>query len=188
EPYHGLHPSVPALIGVVLMTIPGIGCASWNKVVQINYNTVILISITLSIGYNLIDTGAVNAISQYLSVGWILTTIKYPLIGVIFIVILTQLFHKLISNVSTAVVTLVPLVISISSNANIEPMMLSFTAGLTSLYGIILVVETMPNLIVHGTGLIAQKDFFKPGLWATVISSGLIILVASTWWKILGLV
>jgi len=188
EPYHGLHPSVPALIGVVLMTIPGIGCASWNKVVQINYNTVILISITLSIGYNLIDTGAVNAISQYLSVGWILTTIKYPLIGVIFIVILTQLFHKLISNVSTAVVTLVPLVISISSNANIEPMMLSFTAGLTSLYGFILVVETMPNLIVHGTGLIAQKDFFKPGLWATVISSGLIILVASTWWKILGLV
>src|SRR5699024_1817603 len=60
EPLHGLHPSIPALIGVVFMTLPGIGCASWEKVVKINYNTVLLISITLSMGYTLIDTGAAN--------------------------------------------------------------------------------------------------------------------------------
>src|SRR5690606_29831383 len=36
EPLHGLHPSVPALAGVVLMTLPIIGVAGWEPVVRIN--------------------------------------------------------------------------------------------------------------------------------------------------------
>lgn len=188
EPFHGLHPSIPALIGVTLMSLPGIGCALWENVVKINYNTVLLISVTLSMGYVLIDSGAVHVISNYLSVNWILDLVQNPLLAVVFIVILTQLFHKLISNVSTAVVTLVPIVIGIAVNADIDPMMLGFTAGLTSLYGFILVVETMPNLLVHSTGMITQKDFLKPGLYATVITVIATLIIALTWWKWIGLV
>ena len=188
EPLHGLHPSIPALIGVTLMTLPAIGCASWEKVVAINYNTVLLISVTLSMGYVLVDSGAINTISIYLSLQWVLSLIKNPLLGVVFIAVLTQLFHKMISNVSTAVVTFVPLVISISSKAEVDSMILSFTAGLTSLYGFILIVETMPNLLAHSTGMISQRDFLKPGLYATIISTIVIIILASTWWKLLGLV
>ena len=55
---HGMHPSIPALMGAVLMTLPGIGFASWESVVKINYNTVLLLSVTLSMGYTLIDSGA----------------------------------------------------------------------------------------------------------------------------------
>lgn len=40
ETIHGMHPSIPALIGGVLMTLPGIGIATWDRVVKINYNTV----------------------------------------------------------------------------------------------------------------------------------------------------
>lgn len=188
EPLHNLHPSIPALIGVVLMTLPGIGCATWDNVVKINYNTVLLISVTLSMGYTLIDSGAATTISHYLSVDWVLSIVQNPLLGVIMIVILTQIFHKMISNVSTAVVTLIPIVISIAANANVDPMILSFTAGLTSLYGFLLVVETMPNLLVHSTGMIKQKDFLKPGIYATLITMAATIFVASTWWWIIGLV
>jgi len=188
EPLHGLHPSIPALIGVVFMTLPGIGCASWEKVVKINYNTVLLISITLSMGYTLIDTGAANIISDYLSVNWVLSFVQNPLYAVIFIVILTQIFHKFISNVSTAVVTLVPIVISIAANANVDPLLLGFTAGLTSLYGYILVVETMPSLLVYSTGMITQRDFLKPGLYATVITIVATLLTAIVWWNIIGLI
>ncbi|WP_269411505.1 SLC13 family permease [Lentibacillus daqui] len=188
EPLHGLHPSIPAIIGVILMTLPGIGCAQWANVVKINYNTVLLTSVTLSMGYTLIDSGAANTISEYLSLDWVLSFVKNPLLAVIFIAILTQLFHKLISNVSTAVVTLVPIVISIAANANVDPMILGFTAGLTSLYGFILVVETMPNLLVHSSGMIDQKDFLKPGLYATIVSTVAIIIMACTWWRWIGLV
>ena len=65
---------------------------------------------------------------------------------------MAQLFHKMISNSATAVVTLIPIIISLAINANINPLVIGFTAGLTCLYGFILVVETMPNLLTHSIG------------------------------------
>ncbi|WP_339227011.1 DASS family sodium-coupled anion symporter [Oceanobacillus sp. FSL K6-2867] len=187
EPFHGMHPSIPALIGAVIMSLPMIGCARWENVVQINFNTVLLLSVTLSMGYALVDSGAIATLSAYLSVGWFLSIVQNPLLAVIIIILLTQVFHKMISNVPAAVVTLIPITISVAANAEIDPLAMAFTAGLTSLYGFLLVVETMPNLLVHSTGLISQRDFLKPGVYATVITIAVTIIIAATWWKWLGL-
>ncbi|WP_047981812.1 SLC13 family permease [Ornithinibacillus contaminans] len=186
EPFHGLHPSVPALVGAVLMAIPGIGIARWDDVVNINYNTVLLLSVTLSIGYGLIDSGAVDRIGDYLSVGWFLESMQSPLLAAFLIILLSQIFHKLVSNVSAAVVTLIPIMISVASNAGVDPLPLAFTAGVTSLFGFLLVVETMPNLLVHSTGLIEQRDFLRPGIYATIVTVVLTIVVAATWWQVIG--
>lgn len=187
EPLHHLHPSIPALAGVVIMTLPGIGCAKWEKVVNINYNTVLLLSVTLSMGYTLIDSGAVEVIGRFLSVDFVYSFMQSSLVAVICVILFTQFFHKLISNVSTAVVTLIPIVLTVASNAKVDPMVLGLTTGLTSLYGFILVVETMPNLIIHSTGMIEQKDYLKPGFYASLISIFAMIIVAMTWWKWIGL-
>lgn len=188
EPVHGMHPSLPALIGVVLMTLPKIGVAEWDNVVRINYNTVLVISVTLSMGYAFADSGAAETVSDYLSVGWFAGLIQNPLLAVIIVILLAQLFHKLISNVATAVVVLVPILISVAQNGNIDPLAIGFTTGLTCLFGFVLIVESMPNLLAHSTGMITQKDFLKPGFYATVISIVATILVASTWWQWIGLV
>jgi len=188
EPIHGMHPSTTALIGVVIMTLPKVGFANWETVVKINYNTVLLLSVTLSMGYTFVDSGAATTISEYLSVGWFMTLIQNPLMSVIVVTVVAQLFHKLISNVSTAVVVLVPVIISVAQNAGLDPLVIGFTAGLTSLFGYILIVESMPNLLAHSTGLITQKDFLKPGFYATIITIIATIVVASTWWSWIGLV
>ncbi len=188
EPYHGLHPSVPALIGAVIMTLPGIGFAKWENVVKINYNTVLLLSVTLSMGYGLIDSGAVDNIGDYLSVGWFIESMQIPLVAAILVIVLAQIFHKLVSNVSAAVVTLIPIMISVADNAGVDPLPLAFIAGVTSLFGFLLVVETMPNLVVHSTGLIEQRDFLVPGILATGITIIATIFVALTWWQLIGLI
>lgn len=187
EPLHGLHPSVPAIVGVVLLTLPGIGCAKWEEVVKINYNTILLLSITLSIGYAFVDTGATTIISQYLSTDWVLKAVQIPLLAIVIMIVLTQIFHKFIANVTTAVVTLIPITLGIAANANADPLIIALITALTCLYGFVLVVETLPNLIVHSSGLIAQRDFLKPGLYATILTTILTIIIASVWWKVLGL-
>jgi sodium-dependent dicarboxylate transporter 2/3/5 len=188
EPLHGMHPSIPALIGVVLMTLPKVGVADWEPVVKINYNTILLISVTLSMGYSFVDSGAANTISEYLSVDWFMSLIQNPLLAVVIVTFLAQVFHKLISNVATAVVVLVPIIISVAQNAGIDPTVTGFATGLSCLFGFVLIVESMPNLLAHSTGMIAQKDFLKPGLYATIISIAATILIASTWWSWIGLV
>src|SRR5699024_11706535 len=74
----------------------------------------------------------------YLSVDWFLSMVKNPLLAAIMTVILTQVFHKMISNVSAAVVTLIPITISVATTAGVAPLGMAFTAGVTCLYGFML--------------------------------------------------
>ncbi|MFC4409612.1 DASS family sodium-coupled anion symporter [Chungangia koreensis] len=186
EPLHGFHPSIPALAGAVLMTLPGIGVAHWEDVIKINFGTVLLLGVTLSMGYALTESGAATTISRYLSAEWFLAIMREPLLAIAVVILLAQIFHKVISNVSTAVVTFIPIMVSVAVNAGADPVVIGFTAGLASLHGFMLIVETMPNLLAHGTGLITQRDLLKPGFFATLLSMVIMLIVAATWWKVIG--
>lgn len=188
EPLHHLHPSVPTIMAVILMCLPGIGIAKWEKVVNVNFDNVILIGVTLSMGFVFIDSGAIQYIGEWLNISPVKSVFQHDLLAVACIVFFTQIFHKFISNVSTAVVTLIPIIITISRFAGVEPHLFAFTAGITSLYGFILTVETMPNVIVHGTGKVTQQDFFRPGISATIVTMVITIFVAATWWNIIGII
>jgi len=188
EPLHGMHPSIPALAGVVLLTLPKIGVADWEDVIKINYGTVLLLGVTLSMGYGLTESGAAKTISGYLSAEWFLELMRHPIVAAAVVIFMAQLFHKLISNVSTAVVTFIPIMVSVAANAGTDPVAIGFIAGLASLHGFMLIVETMPNLLAHGTGLITQKDILKPGLYATLLSMAIMVLVAATWWRLIGFI
>ncbi|MGG0717181.1 DASS family sodium-coupled anion symporter [Robertmurraya massiliosenegalensis] len=187
EPLHGLHPSIPALIGVALMALPTIGCATWGNVVKINFDTVLMLGATLSIGYALNESGATQLLGESLSVGWIISLMANPIIAVIFILCITQIFHLAMSNVSTAVVALIPIYIGLANQAGTDPLVIVFSAALACLHGYILVVEAMPNVLVHSTGQIKQQTFLLPGFYMTLIMTGVTVIVALTWWQWLGL-
>lgn len=187
EPFHGMHPSISALIGAALMALPVIGCGTWKKMVQMNYDTILLLSVTLSVGYVFVDSGATDLISNYVSTEGFLKLLQHPVLGLFIIIFLTQIFHKMISNVSTAVITLLPIVLSIATVANFDPLFISMVVGVTCLFGFILAVESMPNLLIHSTGAVTQKDFILPGFYLTIISSVITVIIALTWWQWVGL-
>ncbi len=187
EPLHGLHPSIPALIGVVLMALPGIGCSKWDNLVKINFDTVLLMGVTLSLGYAFNKSGAAKLIGDSLSTDWILYFLHSPVVAVITVLLITHILHLAVANVSTAVVTLVPIFIGLSTKAGADPVLICLTASLACLHGYILVVEATPNIIVHSSGRIQQKEFLMPGIMLTVLMSAVVILTAVTWWNWLGL-
>jgi sodium-dependent dicarboxylate transporter 2/3/5 len=187
EPLHGLHPSIPALIGVVLMALPGIGCSNWDNLIKINFDTVLLMGVTLSLGYAFNKSGAAALIGKSLSSEWMLELLRSPVIAVITILIITHILHLAVANVSTAVVTLVPIFIGLSTKAGVDPVLICLTASLACLHGYILVVEATPNIIVHSSGRIQQKEFIMPGIIMTILMSAVVVLIAVTWWKWLGL-
>jgi len=187
EPLHGLHPSIPALLGVILMASPGLGCSKWENMVKINFDTVLLMGATLSLGYAFNQSGAAEAVGASLSADWLIGLLHSPLIGVIAVLIITQILHLAVANVSTAVVTLIPIFIGLSAQAGADPVLICITASLACLHGYILVVEATPNIIVHSTGQIQQKDFLMPGIWMTLAMIAVTVLTAAFWWKWIGL-
>lgn len=109
-----------------------------------------------------------------------------PWLALCLVVIISQIYHLGVTNVSTAVVTLLPVLIGLSLEVGIDPVIIAFASAVTLLFGYIFVVETMPNVVVHSTGLVKQRDFYLPGILATIATSAITLLVAYTWWHWLG--
>lgn len=188
ESIHHMHPAIPALFAALVLSLPRVGVSEWKNLTQINLDTVFVLGVTLSLGRVLNETGAIEFLGGLLNVGWLTQALQHPIIAVFLIVLITQLYHLCVSNVSTAVVTLLPVLIGLATQIGIDPIFITFTAALTCLFGFILVVETMPNVIVQGSGYISQREFIVPGIWATIASSGVTVAVAATWWKWIGLI
>ncbi|WP_059104834.1 SLC13 family permease [Shouchella shacheensis] len=186
QPLHGYHPTLPALLAVVLMAFPGVGFVDWKKLVKVNFDLVLLVGATLSLGYALIESGAIDLLAVLFSHEWVLQAFREPWLAILLVILISQIYHLGVTNVSTAVVTLLPVLIGLSTEVGLDPVVISYAAAVTLLFGNILVVETMPNVIAHGTGLIEQKEFYRPGIWATAATTIITLLVAYTWWKWLG--
>lgn len=187
EGIHGWPPVIPAFIGVVLMAFPGIKIADWDKLVDIKFGPILLLGVTLSLGRALYETGAVKHISQWLENEYTLYLFSNPALAVLTVAVLTQLIHKVTSNVSTAVIATVPVIISLAAHSGqSSALLLGFISGMTCLFGFLIVVETIPNVLVQQTGWVTQRDFLKPGIWLTFITTGLTYLMALTWWPWLG--
>ncbi|MCQ6268374.1 SLC13 family permease [Fictibacillus sp. WQ 8-8] len=188
EDITGWPPVIPTFIGVLLMATPGIKIANWEKLLDIKFGPLILLAVTLSLGRALFETGAIKHISQWLENDYTLYLFSQPALSVLTVAILTQLIHKVTSNVSTAVIATVPVVISLAQHAgqSSSPLLLGFTAGITCLFGFLFVVETIPNVMVQQTGWVTQRDFIKPGLCLTIITTVLTYVLALTWWPWLG--
>ena len=187
EPLHGFHPSIPALIAVILMGLPGTGCSTWEKMVKINFDTVILMGVTLSLGFAFNRSGAAALIGESLSAGWLINLLSSPVTAVLTVLILTHVLHLAVSNVSTAVITLIPIFIGLSEKAGADPVLICVTAAVACLHGYILVVESTPNIVVHSTGRLEPREYIIPGLQMTVIMTVIMMLTALTWWKWVGL-
>jgi len=187
EEIHGLPPVIPALIGAVLMAWPGIQVTHWEKIVDIKFAPLIMLGVTLSLGRALFETGVTQYLSSWMENEFTLYLFSTPAIAVLTVAVLTQLIHKVTSNVSTAVIATMPVVMALSAHSPDSPaLLLAFVTGVTCLYGFILVVETIPGVMAHGTGWISQQDFFKPGIWLSVATTLVTYLMAITWWSWLG--
>lgn len=186
ESWHGYHPTFGALFAVTMMALPGIGFIEWQKLLNINFGIVLLIGATLSLGYSLIESGAIDLLEVLVSPPVVVEIFSNPWLAIPITVLISHLYHLGVTNVSTAVITLLPVLISLSVQSGLDPVVMSVLSAVTLLLGFILVVETMPNVVVHSTGRVEQRDFLLPGILSTIASVFIITLVAYTYWQWIG--
>jgi len=188
EPFHGWHPAVPAILATLLMAFPGIGFADWEDLLRINWGTIVLLGTSLSLGTVLNQTGGAAFIADLISnVGWLRLIFATPLLAVAVVVIFTQLYHLAVGHVSTVVATLIPVVVQVAVNLGEDPVLYGFLVGLSALFGFLLVIETIPNIIVYNSGYLHPLDWLKPGILISLAVVLAIVVVAWLWWPVIGL-
>ncbi len=189
EPLHGWHPAVPAIVATLLMSFPGIGFIQWEDLLRINWGTVLLLGTALSLGTVLNETGGAKYIASiFLRIDGLSGIFAVPVLGAAAVALVTIVYHLGVGHVTTVVATLIPVVIEISTKIGANPVLYGFVVGISSLFGFILVIETLPNIIVYNSGYLHPLDWIKPGFWVSLAALFVISIVAWLWWPLVGLV
>lgn len=188
ESIHKLPTAVPAILATVLMGLPGIGIIGWEKLKQIEWGTVIMIGASLSMASALNNSGAANFLAgKLLSFPGLQAGLSIPLLLVVLLIVLTHFYHLVVTNISTVVLTLIPIMLQIALKLGINPLVVSMTINLSALFGFLLVVQTLPSVITYATGVYTPRDMLRAGFWLTLASIIVMVITAVLWWPIIGL-
>ena len=182
--FHGMHYSITGMLGVAALVLFGI--LKWEDIHEnLEWGTALFIfgggiSLGLAMGYS----GAANYFAYLFfplvqGGGWLLLFVGVGVFG--------ALVTNAMANVAAAALIL-PIVIPMAQLEGVDPTVLALCLGTATSFAMLLVIGCPPNAIAYSYRYFKASDLTKVGLVATPILLAILVLVASVWWKILGLV
>mgnify|MGYP001105424204 CR=1 FL=1 len=178
--FFGVNISLIALIGGIAMFV--VGGLKWEDVEsRIPWGIILLYGGAISMGVHLADTGGAEWIADKM----LSLTGGSALLSIIFIVALTKLLTEVMSN-TAAVSILLPIGYGIALGTGLPPIMTCMLVGLSGGLAFMFLISTPGNLISYSAGYFTQKDLFKVGIAANLITIIVVVIMAYTYWKIIG--
>lgn len=145
---------------------------TWKEAVNIDWGTILLFGGGLSLGSLMFSTGLAESIGR----GILNLTGARSLFAITAIsIILAIITSELTSNTASANMV-IPIMISLSVAANVNPLIPALGACLGASYGFMLPVSTPPNAIIYGSGYVPITRMIRTGIIFDFL--GFIIILA----------
>lgn len=189
-----LHPfdtSTTTMLAVTILMLPKIGVMDWPETVhKINWGTVLLFGVGISLGSALLSTKAATWMANQIVANFGLansSTLVVLAVMSLFLIII----HTGFASATGLAAAIIPIVISVlqslkTPGVNIVGMTMILQYVVS--FGFILPVNAPQNMIAYGTDTFEVKDFVRSGIPLTIIGFALIMLLGATYWKWIGLV
>ncbi|MFH1241383.1 MAG: SLC13 family permease, partial [Pseudomonadota bacterium] len=182
--FHGIHYSITGMLGVGALVLFGI--LKWEDIhTNLEWGTALFIfgggiSLGLAMGYS----GAAKYFANLFfplvqGGGWLLLFAGVAVFG--------ALVTNAMANVAAAALIL-PITIPMAQLEGIDPRIMALCLGTATSFAMLLVIGCPPNAIAYSYRYFKSSDLTLGGIFATPVLLGILVLVAATWWKILGLV
>lgn len=182
--FHGIHYSITGMLGVTALVLFGI--LKWEDINDnLEWGTALFIfgggiSLGLAMGYSGAATYFANLFFPLVQGGgWLLLFAGVAIFG--------ALVTNAMANVAAAALIL-PIVIPMARLEGVDPTVIALCLGMATSFAMLLVIGCPPNAISYSYRYFKAADLTKVGLVATPILLVILILAASTWWRVLGLV
>ncbi len=158
-----------ALGGAVLLFLPGIDVLTWQEAKQdVDWGGIILICAGISLGMVVYQTGAAR---------WAAWLILEPVmrlpgaVRVFAIVVVVCLLHMAFSSNTVTGTIIIPLLIALAKDLNINPWIICAPAAFSSSLAFILVTESPTNVIPYSAGYFSIRDMAKAGIIMTLAAA-----------------
>ncbi|ACL62455.1 SLC13 family permease [Methylobacterium nodulans] len=180
--------TVVCLAGVVLLFLPGFGVITWEDANKgVSWQVLLVAGGGISLGDILLKTGAAawlaNAIFHGLGLGGAST-----LVVIVVVMFIVQYLHVVFVGTTAMATALLPIILGMAGTAQIDAVALALPAGMIiGGYPLLMFYNTLPSIIVHGTGRLRVSDFPKVGIVICALACLVYALCAATYWRWLGL-
>jgi di/tricarboxylate transporter len=110
------------------------------------------------------------------------------LVMLLIVMVVIQFLHIVFVGTTAMTTALIPIVLALAQAAHINPLILVLPAGMViGGYPVLMFYNTLPNIIVYGSGRLRVSDFPKVGIIISLIACVVYAACAATYWKWLGL-
>jgi anion transporter len=182
---HHINPAIIALGIGLLLCFPKIGVLDEQAVKRANFMIVLLPAAALSMGNVLIETNALQALTENLA-EWMKPMLSHSLNSVITLYWSGFLYHLVLSNDQSMVGTSLPVLVHIAQAQGYNPAVLGLIwtfAGGAHLF----VYQSGALVVGYSYGFFSAKDLFKVALAVTVLKGLLLMVVVPLYWPLIGL-
>lgn len=184
----GLDTTVVCLAGVIPLFLPKVGVMTWadaNK--GVSWQVLLVAGGGISLGDILLKTGAAGWLANAIFHGLGLAGAS-ALVVIVVVMLIVQYLHVIFVGTTAMATALLPIVLAMAGTANISPVALALPAGMIiGGYPLLMFYNTLPSIIVYGTGRLSVGDFPKVGVAICALACLVYALCAATYWQWLGL-
>ena len=182
--FHHVHYSITGMLAVGALVLFGV--LKWEDIQDnLEWGTALFIfGGGISLGLAMGSSGAADYFAHLFfplvqGKGWLIMFIGVGVFG--------ALVTNAMANVAAAALIL-PIVIPMARLEGVNPIVIALCLGMATSFAMLLVIGCPPNAIAYSYKYFKASDLTKAGLVATPVLLTVLIIVASVWWRILGLV
>jgi di/tricarboxylate transporter len=172
---------IPLSLGVLSTLISAVAFKIINPrdlKYSLDYNLVIIIAASLSLGTAMINTGAADMLAN----GFLPLFKPFGVLGLLTgLYLITTILAAYITN-KAAVALMFPIALSLAYNQGLNPIPFVLLVAFASAANFLTPIGYQTNLMVYGPGNYSFKDFFKIGLPLTIIYMIVTVLILYYWY------
>ena len=191
---HRIDTTSSTVVGLVILMLPGIGVINWKEVQKRTpWGTILVFGAGISLGSALLNTGAGKWLGDWVVQSAGLGTMSPFMIFAVLAAFLI-IIHLGFASATALCALFMPIMIVMFStigatNEALTPQVqlgLSMLLGFVVSFGFILPVNAPQNMVCLGTETFTAKEFAKVGIVVTVVGYVLMLIMALTYWPLLG--
>jgi solute carrier family 13 (sodium-dependent dicarboxylate transporter), member 2/3/5 len=180
--------TIACLAGIIILFLPKLGFLTWKDAEKgISWQIILVCGGGVSLGEILMKTGAAKWLAMIIFKALGLSGLSV-IVMLILIMLIIQYMHILFVGTTAMATAILPIVLGMAQAADINPAVFALPAGMIiGGYPLLMFYNTLPNILIYGTGKLKVGDFPKVGFILCTVACIVYAICASTYWKWLGL-
>ena len=182
---HGLPPTVPALIALTIILLPGIGLLSWRDFEQnLAWSNFFVIATSLSMAQALVASGAAAWFAETL-VGGVGGLSDSPLLLLLALAVASSVVRLMMPNISGYLAFLIPVAMSTGQSLGLNPLVCGLTVVVVGDAVVYYPAASTGSIVIFYRAGIKAHEVFRFGLIMTAIAIAVVFMVLP-YWKLVG--